>query len=294
MDRVGLRIALVFTAPLSALLLSGCLVGVRGEVPMGPPEERGERPPMAAPGAQGSPALRGHAAATDADDGDDDVPPPEALPPSHPLDAAAAERALEPYGRWVDTPEYGRVWIPANVASDWQPYTDGRWVYTAWGWSFVADLAWGGIPYHYGRWGFGLELGWYWVPGFVWGPAWVSWRFADGFYCWSALGPRGYHYGRRWPGWVAMPTHAFGGSVRAHRVGDARPIVRASRVARAGIHGGGFGGSRGGSWSGGRSGTSGGGARIGGTHSSGGGGTHSSGGGGTHSGGGAHAHGGHK
>ncbi len=29
---------------------------------------------------------------------------------------------LTPYGRWVDTPDYGRVWVPGGVAADWRPY----------------------------------------------------------------------------------------------------------------------------------------------------------------------------
>ena len=282
--------ALVLVLPLFALVLSGCLVGIRGEVPLGPAED--DRPPLVAPSAQRSPAPRGPALLRTTDEEDDgEVPPPEAVPPAQPLDPASAERTLSQHGRWVDTPEYGRVWIPAGVDAEWQPYSDGRWVYTDWGWSFVSSVPWGPIAFHYGRWGWGLDLGWYWVPGYVWGPAWVSWRFASGFYCWSALGPRGYSYGRHWRGWVAMPTHAFGGSIRAHRVADARPIVRASRVARAGSYGGGFGGSRGGSWGGSRGGaSSNGGTRSSGTHS--GSGTPSS--SGTHSGGGAHAHGGHK
>jgi hypothetical protein len=164
----------------------------------------------------------------------DEEPPPEALPPQNPPDLSTFETQLAPYGRWVDTPEYGRVWVPnATQRADWQPYTDGHWVYTAWGWSFVSDVPWGWAPFHYGRWGWAPTLGWFWVAGTVWAPAWVSWRHTDGHVAWSPFAPSGYRYGRRWPGWVAVPsahfTHPIQREVipRAHAV----PIVRNARPA---------------------------------------------------------------
>ncbi|MBS2021848.1 MAG: hypothetical protein JST92_05520, partial [Deltaproteobacteria bacterium] len=169
----------------------------------------------------------------DGDDDDDDeaVPPPaSALPPAKDLDQASAEQQLDGYGRWVDTPEYGRVWVPANVGEDWQPYTDGTWAYTSYGWSFVAGVPWGGVTFHYGRWGYSDVWGWYWIPGFVWAPAWVSWRWAPGYICWSPLGPHGYRYGRHWRGWVTVGAHGFGPhmNIRSSRVSGARGIVRGS------------------------------------------------------------------
>ncbi len=163
---------------------------------------------------------------------DAEPPPPEALPPPQPPDAATFEQKLSPYGRWVDTPEYSRVWVP-NVNPDWQPYTDGRWIYTQWGWSFVSDVPWGSIVFHYGRWGFRVGLGWFWVPGFVWAPAWVAWRIADGYVCWAPYGPRGFVYPRHWPGWVVMPVHYFGRPIAHHVIPrpQAALIVRAARPA---------------------------------------------------------------
>src|SRR3954470_4255853 len=61
--------------------------------------------------------------------------PPHAAPPARPPDLEKFERNLSPYGRWVNTPEYGVIWVPAGVSSDWQPYSDGQWVDTSWGWS---------------------------------------------------------------------------------------------------------------------------------------------------------------
>ena len=31
--------------------------------------------------------------------------------------------------------------------------------------------------------------GWCWVPGYTWGPAWVSWRYGDGYCGWAPLPP---------------------------------------------------------------------------------------------------------
>jgi hypothetical protein len=167
-------------------------------------------------------------------DAEADVPAMAQPPPRAP-DQRAFEQQLSPYGRWVDTPEYGRVWVPANVGPDWQPYADGRWVSTNWGWSFAAPVPWGSVVYHYGRWGWRAGFGWFWVPAYVWGPAWVSWRWTNGYACWAPLGPRGYVYGRGWPGWVVVPHAHF-----AHPIGrwivpraQVSVIVRSARPVRA-------------------------------------------------------------
>jgi hypothetical protein len=161
-------------------------------------------------------------------------PPPEAEPPSSPPERGSFERQLSPYGRWVDTSEYGRVWMP-NVDPDWQPYADGRWVSTTWGWSFASPVPWGWAVYHYGRWGWRAGFGWFWVPGYVWGPAWVSWRWMNGYACWSPLGPRGFAYGRYWPGWVVVPHSHFAHPIRRFMVPRARVgvIVGSARPVRA-------------------------------------------------------------
>ncbi|AKD56636.1 DUF6600 domain-containing protein [Spirosoma radiotolerans] len=96
---------------------------------------------------------------------------------------------LAPYGQWVPSPAYGSVWIP-NVGQDFQPYaTDGHWIVTEFGNTWVSDYPWGWAPFHYGRWYFDNQYGWAWVPGSDWGPAWVSWRSGGGYYGWAPLGP---------------------------------------------------------------------------------------------------------
>ena len=78
-----------------------------------------------------------------------------------------------------------------NVSSRWQPYWDGRWVWTTAGWTWATEEPWGWATYHYGRWAALGSVGWVWLPGRVWGPAWVAWRWGGGYAGWCPLGPRG-------------------------------------------------------------------------------------------------------
>ena len=160
-------------------------------------------------------------------------PPASAGPPAQAPDMNTFQQDLSAYGRWVQTPEYGSVWVPNGVSTEWRPYTDGRWVDTAWGWSFVSDVPWGWAAFHYGRWGFRAGLGWFWVPGYVWAPAWVSWRYYAGYVCWSPFAPAGFVYQRTWPGWVVVPSRAFTRPIRGHIVPwpHAAPVVRTARPA---------------------------------------------------------------
>ncbi len=96
---------------------------------------------------------------------------------------------LSAYGQWVNTPEYGTVWMP-SVEPGFQPYaTNGRWIVTEYGNTWVSDYAWGRVPFHYGRWYLDRFGRWAWVPGNEWAPAWVSWRSGGGYYGWAPLGP---------------------------------------------------------------------------------------------------------
>jgi hypothetical protein len=80
-------------------------------------------------------------------------------------DEVAGAEDLDDAGDWRETPEYGHVWVPRDVAADWAPYTAGRWVYDpAYGWSWVDNARWGWAPFHYGRW-VHTAGAWGWVPG---------------------------------------------------------------------------------------------------------------------------------
>ncbi|MCX6570155.1 MAG: cell envelope integrity protein TolA [Candidatus Aminicenantes bacterium] len=105
------------------------------------------------------------------------------------MDIDYAYNYLAPYGNWVNMDPYGYVWTPRHMGYQWRPYSDGHWVMTDDGWTWIANEEWGSIPFHYGRWGYDDGFGWYWVPGTVWGPAWVSWRWSDQYAGWAPLPP---------------------------------------------------------------------------------------------------------
>jgi hypothetical protein len=96
---------------------------------------------------------------------------------------------LSPYGDWVLTREYGWAWFPNDVDPDWRPYSDGRWIYTDYGWTWASYEPFGWATYHYGRWAWDRRFGWLWVPGTVRGPAWVSWQQGGGYIGWAPLPP---------------------------------------------------------------------------------------------------------
>lgn len=77
----------------------------------------------------------------------------------------AGARDLDYYGNWRVTDEYGPVWVPDAVPSEWAPYSTGRWVWDSYyQWTWIDDAPWGWAPFHYGRW---IYLGgyWAWAPG---------------------------------------------------------------------------------------------------------------------------------
>ena len=129
----------------------------------------------------------------------DDVAPDDSIADSYddgydPQAYQQFQQALSPYGSWIDDASYGWIWMPAVgvVGADFSPYTtNGHWVLSEFGWTWVSDWSWGWAPFHYGRWTPVAGRGWCWVPGRNWGPAWVSWRSGGGYVGWAPLPPRG-------------------------------------------------------------------------------------------------------
>ncbi len=134
---------------------------------------------------------------------------------------------LSPYGRWINTPSYGKVWI--SNERDFTPYySGGHWVYSSYGWTWASDYRWGWAPFHYGRWAFDNFNGWMWVPGYEWGPAWVGWRSGGDYYGWAPLAPGiqiniGFGFGNYMPAdrWCFVPrrniTSPYLGNYRVNR-----------------------------------------------------------------------------
>jgi hypothetical protein len=72
---------------------------------------------------------------------------------------------LDAAGSWQSTAEYGAVWAPTGLPTDWAPYRDGHWRWIApWGWTWIDNQPWGFVTSHYGRWALAGER-WGWVPG---------------------------------------------------------------------------------------------------------------------------------
>ncbi len=121
------------------------------------------------------------------------VPPPTYVTaPADDTAVAYYYDALAPYGSWLYVSGYGWCWQPTVVVNNvgWQPYCDaGRWYWSDSGWYWHSDYSWGWAPFHYGRWYHHGHAGWLWCPGTVWGPAWVSWRYTDGYCGWAPLPP---------------------------------------------------------------------------------------------------------
>jgi hypothetical protein len=125
------------------------------------------------------------------------------------------QSGLSPYGDWVRSGAYGTAWRP-RVATGWRPYYYGRWEWTNEGWLWVSEEPFGWATYHYGRWAWDGGLGWVWVPGYQWAPAWVSWRFGGDVVGWAPLAPglslyvTNYAFIDFW--WTFVPSARFCGS----------------------------------------------------------------------------------
>jgi hypothetical protein len=142
---------------------------------------------------------------------------------------------LAPYGYWVDDPYYGRVWVPNRgvVGADFRPYVSGgHWELTADDeWLWASDYPFGGITFHYGRWAWlSGGVGWGWVPGYTYAPAWVNFRVgSSGYIGWGPAPPysvwRGGVFvsigGRRAVPYIFCPTpYVFSSSLPRYVVHD--------------------------------------------------------------------------
>src|SRR5258708_33181824 len=56
----------------------------------------------------------------------------------------------------------------------------------------MSEEPFGWATYHYGRWARIRGVGWVWVPGSEWAPAWVSWRRSPDYVGWAPLPPEAY------------------------------------------------------------------------------------------------------
>lgn len=146
---------------------------------------------------------------------------------------------LGAYGSWFQTRDYGYVYQPSVVRdSSWRPYTRGRWAFTNQGWTWVSSEPFGWACYHYGRWALLRNVGWVWVPGTEWAPAWVTWRESPGHIGWAPLPPETLAwYGHSWDssvetrfvidsGWFSFISYRyFGNDIYRHCLPVSQNIV---------------------------------------------------------------------
>jgi hypothetical protein len=138
---------------------------------------------------------------------------------------------LDRNGRWVESSEYGWVWQPNGVAEDWRPYYQGRWAPYSGGMTWISDEPWSYVAYHHGRWHWSLGVGWFWIPGVYYSPAWVAWNYTPGYYGWAPLGyyntPCHWGYGA-WGGgyaWNVVSVNYINvGNVNRHIYSDANVL----------------------------------------------------------------------
>jgi hypothetical protein len=92
------------------------------------------------------------------------------------------------YGEWIWDEMYGYVWRPyidnGAYPWGWSPYYYGSWSYSGGQLFWVPQEPWGWIPYHLGVWQWDKKLGWVWLPGSMFAPAWADWDFFFGYASW--------------------------------------------------------------------------------------------------------------
>ncbi|MBS1518113.1 MAG: hypothetical protein JSS91_08490 [Bacteroidetes bacterium] len=101
---------------------------------------------------------------------------------------------------YMDNGGFIYVWRPYCATPSWNPYYNGSWVFSYYGWVWSSSYSWGWGPYNYGRWYYSNFYGWIWLPGNVWAANWVTWRNCGGYYAWYPTCPRVYWRGHnhRW------------------------------------------------------------------------------------------------
>lgn len=151
------------------------------------------QPEMVQPSQDAAPVYAG---VDTSDNAAQDAAPQQDIAPAEPQDQSAYQvfytnSDLDQDGSWMQSDDYGYVWQPTVAVqyAGWRPYSDGHWVYTSYGWTWVSNERFGWATYHYGRWAQLPGAGWVWVPGRRWAPAWVSWRANNDFVGWAPLPP---------------------------------------------------------------------------------------------------------
>jgi len=114
-----------------------------------------------------------------------------------------AQKFSNNFGEWIWHDIYGNVWRPFTndyyPTGTWQPYYFGQWREINGGLFWVPQESWGWVPYHLGTWIWNKKLGWVWLPGSVFAPAWIDWDFYFGYFSWRPISLfESYYFGNAW------------------------------------------------------------------------------------------------
>lgn len=93
---------------------------------------------------------------------------------------------------WRPFKELATTVVNEVTETQYTPYNNGQWVNTDRGWYFKAATPAEDLTSHYGRWTEDQQLGWVWLPGKVWSPAWVDWRENEDYTGWAPIPPGAY------------------------------------------------------------------------------------------------------
>ncbi len=108
---------------------------------------------------------------------------------------------LNPYGKWTKE----TVWL-YEPFEPYVPMTEGRWLYTDFGWYWQGQRPFSWATDHYGVWLLGTDNIWRWKPDGNWQPAKVEWRGTP-----------------QMIGWRPTPTNRFGEMTEPEATRYARP-----------------------------------------------------------------------
>src|SRR5262245_40079923 len=158
---------------LSALVLAGCVVRTSNPQPyyQQPPPQYAQDPQPPPQDPQQPPQVAQQDPPPSYDPPPDYQPPPPTEPAEPPpptysdpiytdLNVEAAGNdvpsvdvfydQLSPHGTWYEDPTYG--WVFAPMDPSYLPYTNGRWINSDYGFTWVSNDPFGWATDHYGRW----------------------------------------------------------------------------------------------------------------------------------------------
>ncbi|MDZ4817299.1 MAG: DUF6600 domain-containing protein [Verrucomicrobiota bacterium] len=101
------------------------------------------------------------------------------------VDFDVAYTFLLKHGSWEPHKTYRYAFVPA-AAPGWQPFRDGRWLYSDDGWLWQGKEPWSWLTDHYGFWR-NEDSRWIWVPRSRWFAAPVVWQKKGESIAWKAV-----------------------------------------------------------------------------------------------------------